>query len=149
MNLKRLFRGPALWIVLIVLAVWIGSSSLLGTSVSRIDTSDGIALLEQGKAQQAVIDGTNQQVDLTLSDAFGDKGKRVEFFYVTPQGPDVVAAVKGAKLAQGYNGINSQTPWWSTLLLGFLPFLLLLGAFWFLMMNAQGGGSRCHSPRAL
>jgi len=145
MNLKRLFRGPALWIMLIVLAVWIGGSSMLSTPVSRIDTSDGIALLEQGKAEQAVIDGTNQQVDLTLTAAFGDKGKRVEFFYVTPQGPDVVAAVKAAKLAKGYNGINSQTSWWVTLLGTFLPFLLLLGAFWFLMMNAQGGGSKVMS----
>src|SRR5450830_1342863 len=145
MNLKRLFRGPALWIMLIVLAVWIGGSSMLSTPVSRIDTSDGIALLEQGKAEQAVIDGTNQQVDLTLTAAFGDKGKRVEFFYVTPQGPDVVAAVKAAKLAKGYNGINSQTAWWVTILGTFLPFLVIIGLFWFLMMNAQGGGSKVMS----
>ena len=142
MNFKRLFRGPTLWIVLIVLAVWIGSSSLLSTPPARIDTSAGLALLEQGKAEQAVIDGTNQQVDLTLIEPLGDQGKRVQFFYVTPQGPDVVAAVKGATLAKGYNGINSQTAWWATLLGTFLPFLVIIGLFWFLMMNAQGGGAR-------
>ena len=142
MNLKRLFRGPALWIMLIVLAVWIGSSSLLSSPVVRIDTSDGLALLAQGKVEQALIDGTNQQVDLTLTEAFGDKGKRVQFFYVTPQGPAVVTAVADAKPVKGYNGINSQTPWWSSLLLTFLPFLVIIGLFWFLMMNAQGGGSR-------
>src|SRR5665811_2593159 len=47
-----------------------------------------------------------------------------------------------AKPVKGYNGINSQTPWWSSLLLTFLPFLIIIGLFWFLMMNAQGGGSR-------
>ena len=50
MNFKRLLRGPALWIVLILLAVWIASSSLLGLSVSRIYPSAGIAPPEQGKA---------------------------------------------------------------------------------------------------
>ena len=35
-----------------------------------------------------------------------------------------------------------QTSWWSSLLGLVLPFVIILGIFWFLMSNMQGGGSR-------
>jgi cell division protease FtsH len=94
MNVKRLTRGPVLWIVLAVAILWIGASSLLTPQVTRIDTSQGLELLEQGKVEQAqVVDG-EQRVTLTLADPLTidgtDVGRTVEFFYVLPQGETVV-----------------------------------------------------------
>ncbi|MGV8977869.1 MAG: ATP-dependent zinc metalloprotease FtsH [Cellulomonas sp.] len=149
MTLKRLTRGPAVWIALAVILVWIGVSALSGTGVQRIDTSDGLKLLAQGKVEQAKITDGVQRVDLTLKDDFssGDKnyGKLVEFYYVVPQGDTVVQAVQKADPSGGYNSDNPQQSWWGGLLTLILPMILLLGLFWFLMSNSQGGGSRVMS----
>lgn len=142
MNLKRITRGPALWIVVAVLILWLGASSFMGSGIQRIDTSDGLALLEGDTVEQAkVVDG-QQRVDLTLTEDFEDKGRQVQFYYVVPQGPAVVEAIAAADLEGGYNSEVPQTSWWASLLGLLLPFVIILGLFWFLMSRMQGGGSR-------
>lgn len=149
MNLKRLARGPVLWIVLAVVLLWVGASTLASPSVQRIDTSDGLALLADGKVTQAKVTEGEQRVDLTLKDDFvkdGDNfGTSVQFFYVVPQGPDVVAAIADADPEDGYTSEVPQTSWWTSLLGLVLPFIIILAVFWFLMSNMQGGGSRVMS----
>ncbi|MFI2753091.1 ATP-dependent zinc metalloprotease FtsH [Cellulomonas sp. P22] len=150
MNVKRLTRGPALWIVLAVLLLWIGASALTGSGVHRIDTSTGLELIRDDKVEQAQITEGTQKVDLTLKDDYTapdgtDLGKNVEFFYVTPQGDSVVQAIADANPSGGYNSEVPQTSWWTSLLGLVLPFVIILGIFWFLMSNAQGGGSRVMS----
>lgn len=149
MNLKRLTRGPALWIVLAVLLLWIGATALTGSGVQRIDTSTGLELIRDGKVEQAQVTEGAQKVDLTLKDDLDQDGtnlgKNVEFFYVTPQGDTVVDAIAEADPPGGYNSDVPQTSWWTSLLSLVLPFIIILGLFWFLMSNAQGGGSRVMS----
>ena len=70
MNLKRLVRGPFLWIAVAVILLWIGASTLTSPKVSHIDTSDGLQLLSDGKVEQAKITEGEQRVDLTLTDDF-------------------------------------------------------------------------------
>ncbi len=150
MNLKRLTRGPALWIVLAVVMLWIGASALTGSGVQRIDTSTGLELIRDDKVEQAQVTEGAQKVDLTLTgdyvaDDGTNLGKNVEFFYVTPQGETVVDAIAEANPSGGYNSDVPQTSWWTSLLSLVLPFIIILGIFWFLMSNAQGGGSRVMS----
>lgn len=149
MNAKRLARGPYLWIVIALLLAWVGAFALRTPSVQTIDTSDGLALIQQGKADQAKITDGVQRVDLTLEDAFvkddHDYGKRVQFTYVAPQGESVVQAIQDADLPGGFTSVNPQQSWWVSLLSLVLPFLIILGIFWFLMSNMQGGGSRVMS----
>jgi len=149
MNLKRLVRGPFLWIAVAVVLLWIGASALTSPKVSHIDTSDGLALLAEGKVEQAKITEGEQRVDLTLTDDFvKDKdnfGKLVQFNYVVPQGEAVVQAVADADPPKGFDSSVPQTAWWSSLLSLVLPFIIILGIFWFLMSSMQGGGSRVMS----
>ena len=149
MTLKRLTRGPAVWIALAVILVWIGVSALSGTGVQRIDTSDGLKLLAQGKVEQAVVTEGQQRVDLTLTEDFTSAGKNlgkvVQFYYVVPQGDTVIQAIAKADPSGGFNSEVPQQSWWGSLLTLILPMILLLGLFWFLMSNAQGGGSRVMS----
>ncbi|GAA3794607.1 ATP-dependent zinc metalloprotease FtsH [Cellulomonas soli] len=149
MNLKRLVRGPILWIVLAVVLLWVGASTLATPSVQRIDTSDGLALLADGKVTQAKVTEGDQRVDLTLSKDFvkdeDNYGTSVQFYYVVPQGPDVIAAIAKADPKDGYTSEVPQTSWWTSLLGLVLPFVIILGVFWFLMSNMQGGGSRVMS----
>ena len=151
MNFKRLARGPILWVVLAAVLILLAFSTLRVPATQAIDTSDGLALLAAKPTtveQVKMTDGV-QRVDMTLSQNFTkngkDYGKSVQFFYIAPQGQNIVNAVTAANPAQGFNSINPQTSWWSSLLGLLLPFVIILGLFWFLMSNMQGGGNRVMS----
>lgn len=149
MNVKRLARGPILWVVIAVILLYIGASTLAAPKISKIDTSDGMTLIADGKVEQAKITEGVQRVDLTLTEDFtkGDDnlGKLVQFNYVVPQGESVVTAIADADLEKGYTSVVPQTSWWASILSFILPLIIILAIFWFLMSNMQGGGSRVMS----
>ena len=103
----------------------------MATGAQPIDTSDGSTLLKAGKVEQAQLVDGEQRVDLDAHHGFTtdgvDYGKRVQFYYIAPQGPHVVAAITEADPPKGY---NSRVPRQrlGTLFGLFLPLLLLLGA---------------------
>ncbi len=149
MNLKRLTRGPVLWILLAVAILWIGASAMFSPQVYRVDTSTGLELLEEGRVEQAEVVDVEQRVTLSLTDEFqvdgSDVGRTVEFFYVEPQGETVVQAIADANPDGGFNSEVPRQSWWASLLGLLLPFIIILAIFWFLMSNMQGGGSRVMS----
>ncbi|GIG41526.1 ATP-dependent zinc metalloprotease FtsH [Cellulomonas phragmiteti] len=152
MNVKRLFRGPFIWVALAVALSLAAFGMLQAPSVQQIDTSAGLELLGEGKVEQVLVTEGTQRVDLTLTEAYdpdpdenGDLGTQVYFFYVTPQGPQVVDAITAADPAQGFTSKVPQPTWWGSLLTLVLPFIIILGLFWFLMSNMQGGGSKVMS----
>jgi len=89
MNLKKLFRGPLVWVLIAVLLFMLAFRVLSGPGVQTIDTSDGLALLAGGTVEQAQITDGYQRVDLTLTEDFEDKGSRVQFYYSTAQAEPV------------------------------------------------------------
>jgi len=142
---RRPFTSVALWIV-IALLLGMALFSLLGRDgYQEIDTEQGLELLQGDTVEQAKIIGGNQQrVDLVLSEDFTDgdenKGTKVRFSYVDARADSIVGAVEEAAPKDGYTDEIATSSWWSTLLLSFLPLLIFIGLFWFLIMNAQGGG---------
>jgi cell division protease FtsH len=141
MDFKRVLRGPAIWIIVALLVLLIGTQALSGGGFQRIDTSVGLQLLEDGKVEQAKIVDREQRVDLTLTEPYEDKGTQVQFHYVQPRGDEVVAAVSEA-VPEGFTDEVPQDSFLGSLLLTMLPILIILGLFWFLLSNMQGGGSR-------
>ena len=142
---KRRPGSIALWVVVALLLGMLLFSVLGRDGYERIDTEQGLELLAGDTVEQAKIIGGNQQrVDLVLTEEFTDgeekKGKQVTFAYVDARAEQVVQAVEDAAPEKGYTDEISTSAWWSTLLLSFLPLLLFIGLFWFLIMNAQGGG---------
>ena len=138
---KRSLPSIALWIVSLLVLGMILFSLLGRDGFQAIDTQQGMELLQGDTVTQArIIDGNQQRVDLVLSEDFEDKGKRVQFPYVTARSEAVVQAVSDAAPKDGYTDEIATSSWWSTLLISFLPLLLILGLFWFMIANAQGGG---------
>ncbi|GAA1651954.1 ATP-dependent zinc metalloprotease FtsH [Georgenia ruanii] len=147
MNAKNLLRGPLIWILLMILLVSMGYSLLGQGGTQRIDTSQGLELLHGSTVQQVEITEGTQRVRMTLSEPYKapdgnggtvDKGKSVEFFYVSPQGPQVVQAVEDAAPSQGYNSVVPQQSWLSSLLLFVLPMIIIFGVFWWLLSRSGG-----------
>jgi cell division protease FtsH len=145
MNPRRIFRGPTIWILVALLALLIGSQALGGSRVETIDTQDGLELLAEGQVEQARLVDGDQRVDLTLladSEGFEEFGPDVQFYYVTPRGDEVVAAVNAAELPDGFTDEVPQNSFLGTLLITLLPLVIILALFWFFFARMQGGGSR-------
>lgn len=142
MNVKKIFRGPILYIVLAIVAVWIGSSLITMSGFKAVSTQKGLELLQQDKVSSAkIVDGENR-VDLNLKTADKTLGSQVQFYYVTPRGADVVKAVDSANLPKGYDDEVPQ-PNWLLSALGFLIPVLLIGVFfWIMLSGMQGGGNK-------
>ncbi|GII97714.1 membrane protease FtsH catalytic subunit [Sediminihabitans luteus] len=151
MNAKKIFSGWYVWVALALILVWIGFATLRTPSVQRIDTSQGLELLADGKVDQALLVDGDQRVRLTLDDDFvytdedgkeQNKGKNVEFFYVDPQGDEVVDAVTAADPADGFNSEVSQPSFLGSMLSFLIPFLIIGVIFWFLLSRMQGGNAK-------
>ncbi|MDQ1286767.1 MAG: cell division protease FtsH [Actinomycetota bacterium] len=147
MDLKRLTRGPVIWVIAAVLVVFVGSRVLSPNRFESIDTSEAIALIKQGQVKSATMVEGDQRLELTLTKAYkppkSDKPvDRVVTYYVDARGVKFVDLLDQYKPVNGFNDLNPQTPWWSTLLYTVVPFVVILAFFWFLMGQMQGGGSR-------
>ncbi|RAX46133.1 cell division protein FtsH [Arthrobacter sp. AQ5-06] len=147
MKAKSFFKGPGIWIVVVIAMLLVAFATLAPGGAARIDTDKGLELLaDSGKVEQArIFDGENR-VDLTLKDNLDlngqDKGKSVQFFFVDARAADVVKAVTNAKPANGYTDQPIESNWFSGLLSLLIPVILLGALFWFLMTRMQGGGSK-------
>ncbi|TLM75439.1 ATP-dependent zinc metalloprotease FtsH [Pseudarthrobacter sp. NamB4] len=146
MKAKNFFKGPGIWIVVVVGLLLVAFATLAPGGAARIDTDKGLELLAGNDVEQAkIFDGENR-VDLTLKDNLQldgqDKGKSVQFFFVDARAEDVVKAVTDAKPAQGYTDQPIESNWFSGLLSLLIPVILLGALFWFLMTRMQGGGSK-------
>ncbi|HEX5511087.1 MAG TPA: ATP-dependent zinc metalloprotease FtsH [Actinomycetales bacterium] len=147
MDFKRILRGPVIWILIALLVVLVGSQALSGGGYQRIDTAQGLQLLREGKVEQAKIVDREQRVDLTLKSSYTtpdgkNVGDNVQFFYVSPRGGEIVKSVTDANLPKGYTDEVPKDSFLGSLLITLLPLVIILGLFWFLLSQMQGGGSR-------
>ncbi|QHK21219.1 ATP-dependent zinc metalloprotease FtsH [Pseudarthrobacter psychrotolerans] len=147
MKAKSFFKGPGIWIVVVIAMLLVAFATLAPGGAARIDTDKGLELLaDSGKVEQAKIYDGENRVDLTLKDNLDvngqDKGKSVQFFYVDARAADVVKAVTAAEPANGFTDQPIESNWFSGLLSLLIPVILLGALFWFLMTRMQGGGSK-------
>ncbi|MDJ0323754.1 ATP-dependent zinc metalloprotease FtsH [Cryobacterium sp. PH31-AA6] len=142
MNVKKLLRGPLLYIILAIVAVWVGSSLITMSGFREIPTQQGLEFLGDGKVAEAKIVDGEQRVDLTLLKADKDLGNQVQFYYVAPRGAEVVDAVTNANLKDGFTDEVPQSSWFLSLLSIMLPLLLIGAFFWFMLSGMQGGGNK-------
>ena len=137
------FKGPYFWILLAVVVLVPVGASLFSPTTSRVDTNVGLDLLQDGKAKEAKIYDGEQKVELSLKDDYhqGDQnlGKDVEFYYVKPRAEDVVHVMDTAKL-EGYTDQPVENNWFLSLVRFLLPFLIIMGLFWFIFSRMQTGG---------
>ncbi|WP_419818335.1 ATP-dependent zinc metalloprotease FtsH [Glaciibacter flavus] len=142
MNVKKLLRGPFIYILLAIVAVWIGSSLITMSGFKEVSTQQGLAFLKDGKVSSAKIVDVEQRVDLTLSSADPKYGEQVQFYYVAPRGEEVVTAVTDAAPKDGYTDEVPQPNWFLSALSFLLPIILIGLFFWLMLSGMQGGGNK-------
>src|SRR4029453_7511143 len=142
MNIKKILRGPIIYILLAIVAVWIGSSLITASGFREVSTQEGLQLLQDDKVASAkIVDGENR-VDLTLAEPDDELGSQVQFYYVTPRGEDVINAIDAANPKDGFNDEVPQPNWFLSMLGILLPLVLIGLFFWIMLSGMQGGGNR-------
>ncbi|MCM3556562.1 ATP-dependent zinc metalloprotease FtsH [Janibacter melonis] len=144
MNAKKLFRAPIFWalalLVIFMLVFQLGS----GGDYARIDTSAAEKLIDEGKVQEAHFTSDNTlQLDLKDGQTFSDgdavtDATQVETEFVEARAEHMVTLVD-EKVPGTINDTIEEPSIWGSLLFSLLPLLLLVGLFWFMMSQAQGG----------
>jgi cell division protease FtsH len=139
---KRILRGPWLWIGLAGLGVILALQYLVPNGgYAEIDTSAMIAHIDSGDISQVTfVDGGNQEIRATLKN-----GKKVLSHWVDGQAPGLADQIDKAVAAKKIKSFNVKVPQPSllgSLAATVLPFVIIVLIFLFLMNQVQGGGGR-------
>ncbi len=154
MDLKRFTRGPLLWILgivvllLLVTQLWSG-----GGNFKQADTSTVLQQIRTGNVSNAKIIDKEQRIEVTLHKAITIGGsdtptKTIQSDWVTGYGSkltDELQAQVDAKKTDSFATDVPQESFLVSLLVSFLPIVIIVLIFLFIMNQMQGGGSRVMS----
>jgi cell division protease FtsH len=146
MSVKRIFKGPWVWIALAVVAVLLALQYLApGGGYDEVSTSRMESYIAKGEVKEiSFIDG-DQAIQATLDSGVRDSGSKVTAFWVKGQQGGIIDLVD-KQVAKGTieesNSENPQPSLLGSILATLLPFALIILLFLFLMNQVQGGGGR-------
>ncbi|TQS21819.1 ATP-dependent zinc metalloprotease FtsH [Microbispora sp. KK1-11] len=146
MDLKRFTRGPLLWILGIVLLLLLVTTMFGGGgNYTTADTSTVVQQIQQGNVKSATVVDKDQRVELTLNrpvEVGGKSTDRIQALWVEGQGVQLTQALEQAKPSQGWTVDVAKENFLVSLLVSFLPIIIIVLIFLFIMNQMQGGGSR-------
>src|SRR5947199_1423279 len=138
---NRSFRSAFFPLIVIVLRVWLASQTLIPKDKNKqtLTASDAVAAVKDGRVTFATFNPSKRAISLKLT-----TDKKATVHYASDQ-----AQLQFQDLLQR-NGVRWDSKGtggfsWTSLIGSFLPFLLLIGFWIFLMNQVQGGGSKVMS----
>jgi len=141
---KRVFRGPWIWIVVAVLAVLLALEFLApGGGYDEVSTSRMSQYIADGEVKEITFIDGDQTIEATLDSGVRDENDKVMAHYIQGQQETILAAVEeqlDAGTIEKSNSENPQPSLLGSILATLLPFALIILLFIFLMNNVQGGG---------
>ncbi len=142
--MKRIFKGPWVWIGVAVVGVLLALQFLApGGGYDEVPTSQLESYVAKGEVKEITFIDGDQTIEAILDDGVRDAGAKVTTSYVLGQQQGIIAAVD-AQVAEGSieksNSENPQPSLLGTLLISFLPIVLIIVIFLWLMNSMQGGG---------
>lgn len=144
--MKRIFKGPWIWIVVAVVGVLLALQYLAPNGgYDEIDTSQMEEYIANGDVSEITFIDGDQKIEATLDDGVREDGEKVMTHYVLGQQIDIIDAVDEQRAEGTIEKSNSENPQPSLLgsiLATLLPFALIILLFLFLMNQVQGGGGR-------
>ncbi|GAA3815855.1 ATP-dependent zinc metalloprotease FtsH [Nocardioides panacisoli] len=142
--MKRVFRGPWLWIVVAVVAVLLALEFLApGGGYDEVPTSQMEKYIQSGDVKEIKFIDGDQTIQATLDSGTRDEGDQVMSHYILGQQEGIIKEVD-QQVAKGTieksDSDNPQPSILGSILATLLPFALIVLLFIFLMNNVQGGG---------
>ncbi|WP_082564168.1 MULTISPECIES: ATP-dependent zinc metalloprotease FtsH [unclassified Nocardioides] len=145
--MKRIFKGPWLWIVLAVVAVLLGLQYLAPNGgYDEVQTSQMEKYISTGEVKEITFLDNDQEIRATLDDDVDrDGGRKVVTHWVNGQQNDLIKMAReqvDKGTIEKSNSENPQPSFIGQLLATLLPFALIILLFIFLMNSVQGGGGK-------
>ena len=143
MERKKIFRSVWFWVALVVLVALTFSTLFTGNGgYQEVSTSTALAQFDSGNVSSATINDKEQTLDLELKKAV-EGSTKVTASYPLGAANEIFGIVSGT--AQGSDGVSfdtnvTQDSLLVSLLVSFLPFLILLLLLFWLFNSMQGGG---------
>ncbi len=134
--MSKFFRNVSFYLLIIVVAIWV-IDYYSATTVTKTDITytNFMKQVQQDDVKSVTI------VDNVIT---GKLKSGADFSTIAPNDPKLIDTLR-ARDVEIRAQLPPQPPWWSTLLSSLLPMLLIVG-LWFLLMNqSQGGGNRVMS----
>jgi cell division protease FtsH len=143
MKLKRLLKGPFLWISLLLLIALVSMTFVGGEDPEELPYGDFVARVEAGEVTTYQDFSSDNRIEGQLGD---DEDAR----YVTYYNPDINGEELGRLLAEARDDGRIERAEVDTqagnaflrALFQLLPFVFIFALFFFLMTQMQGGGGR-------
>ena len=140
MKIKSLFRSPLTWIAVAVIALLIGSNTISANSGGKtVDTWQVMDHIKSGRAKSVELVDKDQVINVVLTDGTKEKAE-----YITGQGPELVTLLQDQKavgnLPEGYDVVVPHESLIVSILMSFLPIIILMVLLFFFMGQMQGGG---------
>ena len=136
--MNKLLKNPIFYLLLIIVAIWAVAAVLSSSGRARkLSTSDFERKVRAGEVTSVTVFRNSGKLEGTLSD-----GSKFTSTYLSPD--------ETAQLLREHPQVKSDTnpenpSLWGSLLTSILPFIFILGIFFFLMQQMQGGGNRVMS----
>ena len=139
--MNQVYRNMAVW-VLVILAMFFLFNTFKTQNVEtdEISFSEFILDVDAGRIKEVVIKG--QEISGKYADS--DAGKKNKFRTYAPDDPDLVKTLRQNNIKITAKPIDDN-PWYMSLLLSWLPILLLIGVWIFFMRQMQAGGGKAMS----
>ncbi|MDQ4091184.1 MAG: AAA family ATPase, partial [Actinomycetota bacterium] len=135
-RLPKLFKSAPFWVVVALVAVLVIGGVFRGDGDrKKLRLDEFETMVAGGQVKTATIADRDAAIEGELAN--GDK-YRVN--YVRDDAEKAVDILRQAEVETKVD--HQRDPIWWTILQTFLPFVLLIGAFLFVMNTMQGGGSR-------
>jgi cell division protease FtsH len=145
---KRIFKGPWVWIGVAVIAVVLALQFLApGGGYDEVPTSRMQKYIADDEVKEiSFIDG-EQKIEATLKDGVREDGEKISSYWVLGQQQGLIAQAdaqledNGGSLEK-LTSTNPQPSALTSILFTLIPFILIILLFLWLMNSVQGGGGR-------
>ena len=134
--MNKIFRNVTFYLLIIIVAISIiDYYSSHTTNKQEVNYTQFLKQLDERKVERVTI------VDNTIEGSLSDGTK---FMTIVPNDPTLIGTLrdKGVEIKAQ---LPQQPPWWTNILSSILPMLLLIGVWFFIMQQTQGGGNRVMS----
>jgi cell division protease FtsH len=137
--LNQFYRNLALW-MLIALAMFFLFNTFKTERVNHeeISFSEFVSAVDSGKVKEVTIKGQE------ITGKYVDSAGRKTFHTYAPEDPDLVKNLRAKSVKITAKPLD-ENPWYMTLIVSWLPMLLLIGVWIFFMRQMQAGGGKAMS----
>ncbi|MBE0466494.1 MAG: ATP-dependent zinc metalloprotease FtsH [Candidatus Desulforudis sp.] len=139
--MNRILKNLSIYILIVLVVIALLKYSSPGTTdIRTLDYNEFFQAVNRGSVASVVI-----KTDTETNIITGELWDGTKFETKGPAGDQGMLDLLRDKNVQHRQELPDRPSWLTTMFMSFLPILLLVGLFFFLMQQSQGGGSRVMS----